>query len=286
MTTAAYRPWTLAWGYNVLMVPPCLFLAAFFAWPLARVVARGFTDPEPGFGHYLRVFDPDGPYLQVLWNTVETAGVVALLCLLVGYPLAYVVARAAPGLMRLMMACVLVALWTSAVVRSYAWMIVFQRKGVLNEMLVLAELVQKPVNFLPGSLAVHVGMVHIMLPFMILPLVAAMRAIDPTLLRAADILGAHPLRTFWHVFLPLSRPGVSAGLALVFMTSLGFYITPALLGGPRHMMAAVLIEQQANGLLNWGFASALSTTLLLVTVGIYLLYLRATGGAGPLAAGR
>lgn len=286
MARAAFRPWTLSWGYNVLLLPPCLFLAAFFAWPLARVVSRGFTDPELGLSHYRRVFSPDGPYLQVLWNTVETALVVALLCLLVGYPLSYVIARAQAGRLRLMMACVLVALWTSAVVRSYAWMIVFQRKGVLNEFLVLAELVERPINFLPGTLAVNVGMVHIMLPFMILPLVASMRTIDPTLLRAADILGARPVRTFVHVFLPLSKPGISAGLALVFMTSLGFYITPALLGGPRHMMAAVLIEQQANGLLNWGFASALSTTLLLVTVGIYLLYLRVTSTGGSMVAGR
>lgn len=286
MTAPAYRPWTLSWGYNVLLVPPCLFLLAFFAWPLVRVVARGFTDPELGISHYLRVFDVDGPYLQVLWNTVETASVVALLCLLVGYPLAYVVARAEGTRLRVMMGCVLVALWTSAVVRSYAWMIVFQRKGVLNDFLVSTTMIDRPINFLPGSLAVHVGMVHIMLPFMVLPLIATMRGIDPTLVRAADILGARPLRTFWHVFLPLSKPGITAGLALVFMTSLGFYITPALLGGPRHLMAAVLIEQQANGLLNWGFASALSTTLLLMTVGIYLLYLRATGSGGGVTAGR
>ena len=281
MRAPAYRPWTLAFGYNVLLLPPCLFLAAFFAWPIGRVIVRGFTDPSTGIDNYLRVFGADGPYVTVLTNTLSTAAVVALLCLAVGYPLALVVARAEGTRFKLLMSCVLVALWTSAVVRSYAWMIVFQRKGVLNEFLVFADLVERPISFLPGSLAVHVGMVHIMLPFMVLPLVASMRGIDPTLLRAADILGAHPLRTFFHVFLPLTRPGISAGLALVFMTSLGFYITPALLGGPRHMMAAVLIEQQANALLNWGFASALSTTLLLVTTGIYLLYLRATRGAGP-----
>jgi putative spermidine/putrescine transport system permease protein/mannopine transport system permease protein len=129
-------------------------------------------------------------------------------------------------------------------------------------------------------------MVHIMLPFMILPLMAAMRAIDPTLLRAADIMGADPARRFLRVFLPLSMPGVSAGVALVFMTSLGFFITPALLGGPRHMMAAVLIEQQANVHLNWPLASALSTTLLLVTTAIYLVYLRLTPGATAAAVGR
>ena len=131
-------------------------------------------------------------------------------------------------------------------------------------------------RFLPGSIALHVGMVHIMLPFMILPLLANMRAIDGSLLRVAEVMGANPLQSFLRVYLPLSFPGIGAGALLVFMMSLGFYITPALLGGPQHMMAAVLIEQQANGLLNWGLASALSTVLLVVTVSIYLLYVRMT----------
>ena len=121
-------------------------------------------------------------------------------------------------------------------------------------------------------------MIHIMLPFMILPLVANMRAIDRSLLRAAEVMGADPIQSFVRVYLPLSLPGIGAGSALVFMMSLGFYVTPALLGGPKHMMAAVLIEQQANGLLNWGLASALATVLLLVTVSIYLLYVRMTAG--------
>jgi ABC-type spermidine/putrescine transport system permease subunit I len=139
------------------------------------------------------------------------------------------------------------------------------------------------VRFIPGALAVHVGMVHIMLPFMVLPLIANMRAIDRSLLRAAEVLGASPIQSFLRVFLPLSLPGVSAGCALVFMTSLGFYVTPALLGGPRHTMAAVLIEQQANGLLNWGLASALATILLAVTTLIYVGYARLTGGTAAAA---
>src|SRR5262249_26496675 len=125
-----------------------------------------------------------------------------------------------------------------------------------------------------------VGMVHIMLPFMVLPLVAGMRTIDRSLLRAAEVMGATPAQAFAKIFLPLSMPSVAAGSVLVFMMSLGFYITPALLGGPRHTMAAVLIEQPANQLLNWGLASALATLLLVATVAIYLLYTRVTRTAG------
>jgi ABC-type spermidine/putrescine transport system permease subunit I len=274
---AAARPWTLARGYNALLLPPALFLAIFFLWPLARVVARSLTEPALSWQNYARVFG-DGPYLVVLWNTIETAMVVTALCLAIAYPLAFAMARMSGWRLRLAMALVIIPLWTSVVVRSYGWMVVFQREGMLNGLLQWLGLVDAPFRFLPGAIAVHVGMVHIMLPFMILPLVASMRAIDPALLRAADVLGASPRRRFVEIFLPLSMPGVSAGVALVFMTSLGFFITPALLGGPRHMMAAVLIEQQANVQLNWPLASALSTTLLLVTSAIYLAYLRATRG--------
>jgi putative spermidine/putrescine transport system permease protein/mannopine transport system permease protein len=153
-------------------------------------------------------------------------------------------------------------------------MILFQRKGVINDALLALGLLPRPISFVPGSFVVNLGMVHIMLPIMILPLVASMRSIDRTLLRAASVLGASDFMVFRKVFLPLSLPGVSAAVALVFLMSLGFFVTPALLGGPRHLMMAVLIEQQANSLLNWGMASALATLLLLLTLGIYAMYSR------------
>jgi putative spermidine/putrescine transport system permease protein/mannopine transport system permease protein len=278
----ARRPWSMAGGYAWLLAAPAAFLALFFAWPLVRVVWRGFTDPVLGLGNYARVFG-DGPYLRVMWNTIETAATVTALCLLVAYPVAYVMAKTRGRWLQIMAALVLIPLWTSVVIRSYAWMVVFQRRGVLNDLLLATGLVDAPVSFLPGALGVHVGMVHIMLPFMVLPLLSSMRAIDGTLLRAAEVLGASPTKVFWRVFLPLSLPGLNAGVALVFMTSLGFFVTPALLGGPQHMMAAVLIEQQANTYLNWGMASALSSTLLVVTLAIYVVYLRVSGGAADAA---
>ena len=275
------RQWTLQGGNALLLLPPGAFLLLFFFWPLLRVVTRSVVEPQLGFGNYARVFG-GGPFLRVLWITVETAGVVTLISLLLAYPLAYAIARARGRRLTLLMIFVLIPLWTSVVIRSYGWMIIFQRQGVLNDVLLSLGLTDSRLTLLPGGLAVHVGMVHIMLPFMILPLAAAMRGIDMSLLRAAEVLGAPPHRRFLEIFLPLSLPGVSAGIALVFMTSLGFFITPALLGGPRFTMAAVLIEQQADVQLDWPLASALATTLLLITTALYVVYLKLTGGRSPL----
>ncbi len=283
--TAQYHsatPWTASWGYRALLLVPSLFLGVFFIWPLGRVVLRSVAEPHPGLSNYVQIFG-GGPYLRVLALTVETAATVTALCLLIAYPVACVVSRAEGRRLRLYTGFVLVPLWTSVVIRTYAWMVLFQQRGVLNGLLVTLGVLDRPIPILPGSFGVHVGMVHITLPFMILPLVASMRGIDRTLLRAAEVLGASPLKVFLKVFLPLSMPGVSAGVALVFITALGFFVTPALLGGPRHMMAAVLIEQQASTYLNWPLASALATMLLVVTTAIYLLYIRVTGrtdGAG------
>jgi len=279
MASGETSGWTATAFYRWLLVAPLLFVGLFFVWPIFNVILRGFTDPELGLVNYERVFG-GGPYLKVLWITVETAGIVTILCALIAYPVAYVISHTRGSLMNLMMAFVVVSLWTSVVIRSYAWMVVFQRKGVLNQFLVATDLVERPISFLPGTLAVNVGMVHIMLPFMLLPMLATMRTIDRTLISAAEVMGANPWVAFRKVFFPLSLPGLGAGSALVFMMSLGFFITPALLGGPRHMMAAVLIEQQANRLLDWGLASALSTVLLVLTTSIYLVYLRVMRSAG------
>lgn len=276
--TTRKSSWSVTRIYRWLLAAPLLFLCAFFLFPVLRVIIRSFSDPAWGLANYERV-TAGGPYVQVLWATILTAAIVTVLCLLLAYPVAYVMSQARGSLLQIAAACVIIPLWTSAVIRSYAWMVVFQRRGILNEMLVSSGLVNEAVRFLPGSFAVHVGMVHIMLPFMILPLLANMRSIDRSLLRAAETMGASPFVAFAKVYFPLSIPGISAGVALVFMMSLGFFITPALLGGPEHLMAAVLIEQQANVFLDWGLASALATVLLVVTGAMYVVYMRLTGNA-------
>jgi putative spermidine/putrescine transport system permease protein/mannopine transport system permease protein len=162
-------------------------------------------------------------------------------------------------------------------------MILFQNKGVLNSFLIATGVISKPLALMNNSIGVHIGMVHVLMPFMILPLLSSLRSIDPNYMRAAGLLGASPIKAFFHVFLPLSMPGISAGCALVFITALGFYITPALLGGMSNVMIAVLIDQQVNMAVNWGVASALATLLLILTSVLYIVYerlLRRAGGGG------
>ena len=266
----APRPWTLGRGYR-LPAAALRFPGGVFIWPLLRVVLRSVLEPRPGFANYDKVLF-SGPYLQILLYTLEIAGLVTAICLLVAYPVAALTARMQGLPLRLMTGLIIASLWTSAVIRSYAWMILFQRYGIVNQALIALGLADAPVRILQTTTAVAVGMVHILLPFMLLPLITTMRRIDPTLLRAGRILGAGPVRLFLRVYLPLSLPGVSAGVALVFITSLGFFITPSLLGGGRTTMAAMIIEQEADTYLDWPLASAIATILLILTVAIYLAY--------------
>ena len=193
---------------------PAAFIGVFFVGPIIAVAVRSFFDPAPGFGNYAEVLF-SGIYLQVIWNTLGTALIVTFLCLLIAYPLAYVMAKAKGSMLAVMTSIVVVSLWTSVVIRSYAWMVIFQRRGVLNNLLTSTGLTDGAINFLPGAIAVNVGMVHIMLPFMVLPILSNMRSIDTSLLTAASVMGANPWLSFYKVFLPLSFPGISAGSALV-----------------------------------------------------------------------
>ncbi|MBV9735704.1 MAG: ABC transporter permease [Acidisphaera sp.] len=267
----AAKPWTLGRGYLLLLPLPCGFLAVFFVWPLLRVVLRSVLDPRPNFSNYAKVLGA-GPYAHILLYTIEIAALVTAICLLLAYPVAALTARMRGGALQVMTGLIVASLWTSAVIRSYAWLILFQRYGVVNQALIALGLAGAPVRILQTTTAVAIGMVHVLLPFMLLPLIATMRRIDPTLLRAGRILGAAPVRLFLRVYLPLSLPGVNAGVALVFITSLGFFITPSLLGGGRTTMAAMIIEEEADTYLDWPLASAIATILLALTVVIYLAY--------------
>jgi ABC-type spermidine/putrescine transport system permease subunit I len=175
------------------------------------------------------------------------------------------------------MILVLIPLWTSVLVRTYAWMVLLGREGLLNKLLLYFQLVSQPLSLLYTSKAVVLGMVQILLPFMILPLFSVMKGIDRNLLRASHSLGAGPAQTFLRVYFPLSLPGVVAGFILVFILALGFFITPALLGGRKDIMISMLIETQVRELLNWGFAAALSLVLLLTTFFILAIFHRFVG---------
>jgi ABC-type spermidine/putrescine transport system permease subunit I len=164
------------------------------------------------------------------------------------------------------MICILLPFFTSILVRSYAWIVLLQTKGVINSMLLSIGLIKKPLTLLHNEFAVLLGMVHIMLPFMVLPIFSVLKNLDRNLLRAARNLGANAIKAFALITFPLSLPGVGAGIMFTFILSLGFFITPALLGGPKTLMISTLIEQQINRLINWEFAAAISVVLLLTTI--------------------
>jgi len=254
----------------LLLLPALVFLLLVFAYPLGLIVIRSVTDPLPGIDHYVQIATVD-VYLRVLTSTFGLALTVTLATFVLGYPVAYVLARSQGLLQAIFIMLVLLPFWTSLLVRTYAWMVILGRYGVVNKTLMALGLTDEPVRLLHTGLATHIGMIHILLPFMILPIWSVMTRIDPALLMAARSLGASPLRTFLRVFFPLSLPGVFAGGLFVFILALGFYITPALLGGPSDLTISMLIAQQVSELLAWGFASALAVTLLVVTLAVIFL---------------
>lgn len=279
-TIAAWDP---ARGYAAMLAPPVLFLSTLFILPLLAVVYRAVSQP-PGFDSFIAVLSQRAS-VRVLLYTFEVAGTVTMACLLIGYPVAFVISHTRGAVLHLAIAVVLIPFWTSVVVRTFAWIVLFQRFGIINNTLISIGLIKDPITFIYNNIGVHIGMIHVLLPFAILPLLSTMQNMDRTLLKAAEVLGANPLRIFLHVYLPLSMPGVMAAVLLVFISALGFYITPALLGGPPNMMISVLIEQYVDRTLNWPAASALASILLFLTVVLYLAFERVSrrlGGVGVL----
>ena len=210
--------------------------------------------------------------MKILWKTLKVSAWTTVLCFAIGYPVAFVMAHATGKMKITIIAFVLIPFWTSVLVRMFAWMALLGRDGVINRALIHMGLTDQPLEMLFTQFAVLVGMVHYMLPYMILPIFAVMMGIPKNLMDAAANLGAPPIKVFWRVYLPLSLPGIGAGGLLVFIISMGFYVTPALLGGAKDVLLAQIIEQQISDTLNWGFAAALSAILLAVTIVLFLFY--------------
>lgn len=246
------------------MVPLVVFLLAAFVGPLAAMLARSFTDPAAGVGNY-EAFFGSPVYLDVLSNTFQISGLVTLFTLLLGFPYAYLMTLATPFWRGVLLVAVLLPFWTSLLVRTFAWVLMLGDSGVINQTLIGAGLIEEPIGLIRTTTGVLIGMVQVMLPFAVLPIFATMRGIDRRLVQAAEGLGARPVVAFWRVYAPLTLPGVAAGSLLVFICSIGFYVTPALLGGPKDTMMGELIVQQVSAVLRWGFACALAVILLIVT---------------------
>jgi putative spermidine/putrescine transport system permease protein len=255
-------------GWAVLAIPGVLFLVFFFVMPLVRMAMRSVTDPGP---ENYRIFVESSLYVKVLWTTIRTSLVVTAVCLLLGYPYAYVMHHSGKQVRAVLAALVLIPFWSSLLVRTYAWTVLLRDSGVVNSLLTGSGLIDEPVALMRNTLGVTIGMSHILLPFMVLPIYATMRGIDPDLVPAAEILGARPMRAFHRVFLPLSAPGILAGCLLVFVLALGFYITPALLGSPQNAMFSELVVNMVSERLQFGTGSALAMTLLAVTLILLLI---------------
>ncbi len=210
-------------------------------------------------------------YARVFLTTFEVSLLTTLLCILIGYPLAYFLAQLPQRMAAIFMLTVLLPFWTSLLVRTYAWLVLLQKKGILNDFAIQIGLWETPVKLVHNMTGTLIGMAHIMLPFLVLPLYGAMRRIDPDLMHAAANLGAKPVQAFWKVFFPMSLPGMVAGSLIVFVLCLGFYVTPAVLGGGRVVMVATQITAILENQFNWGAASALGVVLLIAT--LVILYL-------------
>lgn len=248
--------------------PALVLLTVFFLFPVARFLA--FSVEAGHLDWYAQALGKD-LYLRVLWNTFEIAALVTVFCLLLGYPLGFFIATTTRLWATVGFIFVLLPLWTSVLVRTYAWMVLLGRNGVLNRMLIDAGVIAAPLPLLHNFTGVLIGMVHVLLPYMVLLIYGSVRRLDPAVVQAAQGLGASSWRIFWRIYVPLTMNGIFAGCVLVFVLSLGFFITPALLGGGRVIMIAVLIEQQVRETLNWSFAAALSAVLLAATLAVYAL---------------
>ena len=257
--------------------PALILLLAFFLFPVVRML--GYSVEAGTLDWYAKALG-EGLYLQVFWNTFEIALLVTGFCLLLGYPLGFLIATTTPTWATLGFIFVLLPLWTSVLVRTYAWMVLLGRNGIFNRWLLDAGIISDPLPLLHNITGVLIGMVHVLLPYMVLPIYGAVRRLDPAIVAAAQGLGASNWRIFWRIHVPLTLNGIFAGSVLVFVLSLGFFITPALLGGGRVMMIAVLIEQQVRETLIWPFAAALSFVLLAFTFAVYALAQRFTRAEG------
>ena len=241
--------------------------------PVLALLLRSVTEPEPGLANYAALIG-SGTYLKIFFNTFLVSAVVTLVSLAIGFPVAWTLAILPQGVAAPIFGVLILSMWTNLLTRTYAWMVLLQRTGVINKSLIGLGLIDQPLALVNNLVGVTIGMTYIMLPFVILPLMGVIRAIDPAILRAAALCGATKTQCFTRVLLPLSLPGIASGALMVFVMSLGYFVTPALLGGTANMMLAELVAQFVQSLVNWGMGGAAALVLLVVTLALYAVQLR------------
>jgi ABC-type spermidine/putrescine transport system permease subunit I len=254
-------------GTFLLLLPALIFLGGWFILPLGQLLTLSFDLPGGPLASYAKLLGSQ-VFRQVFVNTLEIAVVVTVFCVLLACPAAYLLSRLRGFWFTVALYCVLVPFWISILVRTFSWMLLLERNGPINALLMWARITDSPLPLLFNDFSVYVGMIHVLLPYAVLPTYSAMLKVDPRLLRASEGLGASGLTTFLRVYLPLILPGVLAGAIFVFLLALGFYITPALLGGLHDLTAAMLIDNFVNERLIWPLAAAASFILLFMVLAI------------------
>ncbi len=261
-----------------MMLPAALLLIVFYLQPLMGVLWVGFTETDARarslpFGNYELLFT-DPAVQRIFWNTARIGSITTVLTVLGGYLVAYAMTRARTRERAWMLGCVLLPFWLSVLVRGFAWLMLLGRNGLLNQALIGAGLIDDPLILMRNETGVMIGMVHYMMPYAVLPLLANMQGIDPRLEQAARGLGAAPGQAFRRVFLPLSLPGMVGAGVLVFVLSLGFFIIPALLGGGKVVMIAEYIDVAIQQTLRWGLATMMAGSLLLAVFRVLFIVSR------------
>ncbi|CAG9614033.1 Spermidine/putrescine transport system permease protein PotB [Bacillus rhizoplanae] len=267
---------------KLLALPTAIWLCAFFLVPLLFVLAFAFMQRgtygtvEMSFTleNMRRVFDP--LYMETLWETVKIAVITTVLCLLIGYPFAYTITIVDRKWQSILLLLATIPFWINFLIRSYAWIIILRSQGLVNTVLMKLGVISEPLNLLYNMPSVILGMVYSLLPFMILPVYAAIAQLDKRKLEAAYDLGATPLKAFWHVTIPMTMSGIATGSILVFVSSIGMFVVSDIMGGSKVALIGNVIQNQFLGARDWPFGSALSIIVVLFSVLLIYLYYRAT----------
>lgn len=262
------------WDLVALIAPLALLILFAFNVPLFNTLRWAVIDEQTGAftTSHLEDFAASDAYLRIIWRTLWLSLEVTLVIVLLGYTLAYWTSRQGPRVRLIVIALVVTTFWVSILVRTYAWIVILGNGGLVNRTLISMGLVDRPVEFFYNKLGILIGMTNVLLPFLILPVFAAMIRIDKRLLQVAETLGASRLRIFWQVFFPLTLPALLASAILVFILCLGFYITPAVLGGGRFPLVANMLDLLINRYPRWEIAAVVSVVLVVATLSLYAVY--------------
>lgn len=253
----------------ILVAIPLLYMIVLLYISLLNVLKLSVFDDSGFTLEYIKLVLMDTLYLKVLWITFKTAFIVTTITIFISYPIAYLIAIIKSAKWRrVIMGIVMITLWVSLLVRTFSWMVILQDQGLVNQILMSIGIIQEPIKLIYNSTGVIIGMTHLLLPFMVINLFPVMERIDYRLVEAAKGMGARPVRAFLQIYLPLSIPGIISGSLIVFVMGLGYFITPALLGGQSDMMISKLIHDNVQVSLNWNVAAALSLVLLFATFAI------------------